>query len=856
MALEKYQSKRKFDRTPEPSGKVKLAEEGPLRFVIQKHHASHLHYDFRLEIDGVLVSWAVPKGPSLNPKDKRLAMAVEDHPMDYRTFEGIIPKGNYGAGTVIIWDEGEYYVDPKLSREANQKLLRKGLKSGKLTFTLQGKKLHGEFALVKTRGREENAWLLLKHDDAYASTEDITLQEYSVVTHRTLDDVKHHRPPLSVVPKDLPSELIAPMPHKVKPMLATLVNAPFNREGWVFEIKWDGYRAIAEVGTKQVKLYSRNLNTYETKFDAIFEQLQQVKTPMVLDGEVVALDDDGKPSFQLLQDAVNQQHRLVYYVFDLLYLDGYSVETLTLLERKALLKQHLPVLPQVRYCDHVETTGTDFFKLVQEQGLEGVIAKDAESPYFRNKRTQSWLKIKTHLRQEAIIAGYTEPRGGRKNMGSLILGIVKDGQLTYIGHTGTGMDAQTLKNLKSRLDTLAIEQCPFAGKPPKTNAPVHWVEPRFICEVKFQEWTKDGHMRQPVFLGLREDKAANEVVKEEVKPVTSVIKKKAGRKKMAQATKAKNKVARSPHRLDAKKETQTLELNGVSLKLSNLNKVLWPDEGYTKRDLINYYLEMAPIILPYLKDRPINLLRHPNGIEAQGFFQKNHDHAPDWAHTVDIYSESNDKDIHYLVCENEATLVYLANLGCIEMNPWNSRIDRLDNPDYMVMDLDPEHIGFDKVIETALVVHDILESAGIENYCKTSGATGLHIYVPMGSQYDYGMVKDFAHLIGTLVHQRTRGFTSLERSPSKRQKKIYLDYLQNRFGQTLACAYGVRPKPHATVSTPLLWNEVKPGLDPTAFTIHTIQKRLDQHGDLWQPALGKGIDLMACLKSLEMVHNL
>lgn len=886
MSLRTYQEKRSFQKTPEPSGRHKAKrtasksqKQKALHFVVQKHAASHLHYDFRLEVDGVLKSWAIPKGPSLNPENKRLAMQVEDHPLEYRYFEGAIPKGNYGAGAVMIWDEGTYTVDPKLSVKENEALLEEGLNAGKITFILNGQKLRGQFSLVKTHGSrygKENAWLLIKTDDEFSSTDEILLQTESIEIHRSLDEIQS-----SAVKASRSSEksaamipegaIKAKMPHCIKPMLSTLVDDSFDRKGWFFELKLDGYRCISEIKKNEIEMYSRNFLSFKSKFKAVYQSLQELselQDILILDGEVVALDDAGKPSFQLLQDYEHHQERLVYYVFDLLFLNGYDLRELPLKERKRILKAILPKdSGLIRYCDHVEEKGTQFFKAIVDQGLEGMMAKDGESPYLSGKRTSRWLKIKAQKQQEAIICGFTQPRGSRKKIGALILGVYENDELRYIGHTGTGMSDHDLNDLYQRLQLLKISKYPFA-KAPKTNEKPTWVKPKLVCEIRFTEWTQDGHARHPVYLGLRLDKAPSEVMLEKELPVQETVEleipsgenKNSVKKKFAsespKLSKQKEEAKPSTRKKFAKETVGSkdliLHVNQHTVRISNPNKVLWPALGYRKKELVGYYQEMAAYILPYLKDRPFVLHRFPEGIDHQSFYQKDMNQAlPDWIETTPIFSESDQETKNYILCQNEETLLFLANLGCIELNPWNSRRQHLENPDWMVIDLDPGEIGFEKVIEAAQVVHQILDEWQVPNYCKTSGATGLHIYVPMGAKYDYEIVKNFAQVVATLAHKQLLKSTSLERSSSKRKTKIYLDYLQNRYGQTLVAPYSLRPTPEATVSTPLHWEEVKRGLKPQQFTMQNIGKRVQKEGDLWKPILGKGLDLQRLMKRLD-----
>jgi bifunctional non-homologous end joining protein LigD len=619
------------------------------------------------------------------------------------------------------------------------------------------------------------------------------------------------------------------MPHHIKPMLATLTAEPFDDPDWIYEIKHDGYRAIAEIRQGDVELYSRNLNSFNQQFHPVVESLENINYDMILDGEIVILDEDGRSKFQLIQNYQRTgKGALYYYVFDLLYYDGFDLRELPLLNRKALLQKALPEIHNVKYSDHISGTGKEFYKLAQENQLEGIIAKKAKGQYLTARRSREWLKIKLHSQQEAIICGFTKPKGSRKHFGALILGLYKNKELVYIGHSGGGFNDEGLRDIKKKLDSLVIVKSPFKRKI-RTNSPVTWVKPELVCEVSFSEWTDEGLMRHPVFLGLRADKKPSEVSME--LPVENPD---------------------EPVKQEEDEVDKEVTINKHRLKLTNLDKIYFPDEGYTKGEIIDYYRKISKYILPYLKDRPESMLRHPNGIYGKSFFQKNVDHMPpDWVKTEKIYSEHNENYINYLICNDQATLVFMANLGCIEINPWFSRIQSQEYPDYTVIDLDPEDISFDKVVETALQVKEALDLAGAKSFCKTSGATGLHIYIPLKAKYDYDVAKDFAHMIGQIVNRWIPDITSLERSPSKRKKKVYLDYLQNRKGQTLAAPYSVRPKPGATVSTPLKWVEVKQGLHPSDFTIKNIFKRLEKTGDLFKGVLGPGIDIEKCIKRLE-----
>ncbi|MBS1586853.1 MAG: DNA ligase D [Bacteroidetes bacterium] len=613
-------------------------------------------------------------------------------------------------------------------------------------------------------------------------------------------------------------------------MMAKLHDKPFNDPKWIFEIKWDGYRAVADVAGKDTKLYSRNGLSFAAKYPDVFNELKKIKKKVVLDGEIVALDEKGMPNFQLLQQyGDHPEAELVYYVFDVLYVNGKTVENKPLLARKQLLRELLPPSNIIKYCDHIEGQGKAFFKLMKKQELEGMIAKRADSVYRENYRSDDWLKVKQVQTLEAIIAGYTEPRNSRKHFGALVLGMYKKGKFTYIGHTGTGFDDKTLRYLYEKMQALVVSQSPFKEKVP-LNGKVTWLEPELVCNIKYGEETQAGILRQPVFMGLRVDKEATEISREK------------------QNIESKKDVHTENSDMD-----KTKTVNGNKVALTHIDKVYWPEEGYTKGDMIEYYNKVYKYIGKYLKDRPESLRRTPNGITDEGFFHKDAgDAAPDWVDTYKMWSESANKEINYIVCNNKATLLYMANLGCIELNPWNSRVESVDNPDYLVIDIDPsEKNTFDQVVDTALMVKEIFDKCGCPAFCKTSGATGLHVYVPLGAKYSYEQARDFANTIAMVAQEQLADFTSLERSLSKRGKdKIYIDYLQNRPGQTLSCAYSLRPKPHAPVSTPLEWKEVKHGLKPSDFNIKNTMERLEKKGDLFTPVLGRGIDMMKALKKL------
>jgi bifunctional non-homologous end joining protein LigD len=932
MALKEYKQKRKFAATPEPQGGKPLGKG--LQFVVQKHAASHLHYDFRLEMEGVLKSWAIPKGPSLNPADKRLAMMVEDHPFDYKDFEGIIPEGNYGAGTVMVWDKGTYESldETNGSKEAQEKALLKGLKQGSLKFRMNGQKLKGEFALVRTKGRGENSWLLIKHRDKFASEKPVADKDRSVVSKKTLEQIAKN-PKAKEWISDKPaarkgaaggaraasgvakratggeaSKVVrkavvgaraaataakkgktavakkgaavvavtasaakegrrAAMPVDVSPMLATLVDKPFDEDGWSYEIKWDGYRALAYLKKGKVELRSRNNKSFE-KYYPVYDALKKWNVSAVLDGEVVVLNEKGRSNFSSLQNWRSEADgELIYYVFDLIWLEGKDLTGLPLGERRKLLEGLVPSDGLVRYSESFDTSGTEFFAAAQKMGLEGIMAKRNESVYTVGIRTKEWLKIKTAMRQEVVIGGYTRNEGTSKLFSSLLVGVFEKGKLQYTGKIGTGFTEKIQKEMMKQFKPLEQKTSPFERipdvnkpsrfRPDPPEAKATWLKPGLVCEVSFREMTEDGVMRHPSFEGMRDDKDAKEVGRETAVETGEVVDEGATRgeakKAVADAILKPVKQGERKTLLNPADESQVRSINGHELSFTNLSKVFWPKGKYTKRDLLNYYYQVAPYILPYLKDRPHSMNRHPNGIAGPSFYQKNvAGKVPDWIETFPYHSEGDKEDKEFLVCTDEASLMYMISLGCIEVNPWSSRVKAPDNPDWCIIDLDPDKkTPFDKVIEAAQVTKKVLDGAGIDSYCKTSGSTGIHIYFPLGAKYTYEESKEFARVVVQRVNTQIPVFTSIERTVSARKGKMYLDFLQNRPQATIAAPYAVRPKPGATVSAPLRWEEVKKGLTMQDFTIKTMGNRLKEVGDLFKPVLGKGADLSKALKKLE-----
>ncbi|OJV54108.1 MAG: DNA ligase D [Bacteroidetes bacterium 43-16] len=814
MPLKEYRKKRDFKSTTEPEAAMSSRKGAPV-FVVQRHAARKLHYDFRLELNGVLKSWAVPKGPSLDPDDKRLAVMVEDHPFEYKDFEGTIPAGNYGAGSVDIWDKGTYeMLSPDTGKETQD-----GIKGDSLSFRLKGKKLKGVFTLVKMKGKGDKNWLLIKKEDRYSQ------QPYDAEAHRSGKDAIKPAKPLKAT-KEERKKKAAPQTASalIRPMLAQTGQAAFDSKDWIFEVKWDGYRAIADLRNKAVRLYSRNGLAFERKYPAIVKALKEQEHEMVLDGELVALDKKGNVQFNLLQHYEPEQDtRLLYQVFDLLWLNGHSTEKLSLLERKELLQAALQENDFIRNTPFINSTGKDLFHTISKDGKEGIIAKKAESRYHQHTRSAEWLKIKTNNTDEVIVCGFTLSKAIHEPFGALILGRYEDNHLVYAGHCGTGFTQKTKHALMEQMQSLIRKKCPFE-QVPVTNMPATWLKPERVAEIRYSEITAHGVYRHPVFLHLRADKNPGDLNNESM-----------------------NKKASS-------KAALNLSLNRKQIQISNPDKLYFPKEQLSKEDIVMYYQRMAAYILPYLKDRPLSLHRFPEGITEAGFFQKDAgQEAPDWVKSYSVYAESADKDINYIICNNKATMAYLNNLGCIDFNPWNSRTKDLHLPDYLVLDLDPSAKNdFDDVVEVALQIKAILDDAGIDGYCKTSGASGMHIYLPLRRKYDYGQAKDFAHMLMKKTAEALPGLCTLERNLQSRAKnKVYLDYLQNRFGQTLASAYSLRPKAGAAISTPLDWEEIKKGIKPGDFNINNIEARVRAKGDLFAAVLGKGIDMLRALSRLE-----
>ncbi|MGO1788248.1 MAG: DNA ligase D [Sphingobacterium sp.] len=808
--LKAYQKKRNFSSSNEPKGKITNPKKGALKFVVQRHHASRLHYDFRIELQGVLKSWAIPKGPSMNPKDKRLAVQVEDHPVGYGSFEGNIPKGNYGAGTVSIFDEGTY----KFIQQKTEADFAKALQDGSIKIELDGRVLKGEFALVRMKGAESDSWLLIKHNDQYATHKPFDAEDLveSSIKKAGVDFKKSNK--AKTLKSDPSSVRKTNDSWTPSPMYARLKDTIPEEEDWQFERKFDGFRIIILKQGKQVKLVSRNGKSMNQKFPSLLKVWKENEKDFCIDGELVIEDKDGKSHFQMLQkgEPLGKGMVLKYYPFDLLMLDNERLHHFALTDRQQLLEMFLtktssPVLGE----STVLTEKTDkLLGTAQQKGWEGVIGKRRDSKYHEGKRTGDWVKIKIRQSQEAVICGYTKPKGSRRGFGALILGVYQNKELRYIGNCGTGFDDKLLIELHKKLQTLSRKTKPFSKNTVVANeVSAHWVTPKLVCEVYYTEWTIEGHMRHPVFKGLRTDKIAGEV-----------------------------KIENS-RKMEKERE---MHFGTKKVMLTNLDKVYWPKEGITKGALISYYEQMGPHMLPYLKDKPISMHRFPNGIEKPSFFQKDVDpeKIPKWIKTAPVFSESTDKEIDYIVCNNLPTLLYLANLGSIEINPWLATYRKVESPDFAVLDLDPNGAPFDRLLNVARTLREVLESTNINGFIKTSGSTGLHVYFYLARRYEFDLARNFIELLAEILHERHPEETSLIRDPKKRKGKIYLDFLQNRRGQTIASPYSVRPKPLATVSAPLHWEELDDNLEIQNFTIHNMIARvekMDPWSAIWESKL-------------------
>ncbi|HEY7109700.1 MAG TPA: DNA ligase D [Nitrososphaeraceae archaeon] len=939
MSLNQYKKKRKFSSTPEPAGSFRKIKKIDVKrnahrkskaFVVQKHRASHLHYDLRLEDEnGALKSWAVPKGPTLDPKVKRLAMLVEDHPYDYLLFEGTIPKGNYGAGTVIVWDTGTYKSDRKLLDQ---------FKVGKISFELKGKKLHGGFTLVRTKN--ENQWLLIKYNDEHAVIEDdlTASNPYSVLSGKTNHDLEQDvrtlpttstRVNLQPKSRKTSSNLATStstkkilnwederiqktpnykLPSKVRPMLAYPVDKAFDNKDWVFEVKWDGVRAIAfKENGKKVRIQSRNGNDITQKYPEISDALGLLPTnikSVVFDGEIVVLDDKGYPDFQ------GHQHRMhvtdiqeiaslskeipaTYYLFDILHYDGQDLKSKSYLERRKILSELVRISDMLKISDFVEEKGREMLRHTIRFNLEGIVAKRKSSRYFEGRRSREWLKIKNIRTQDCVVVGYTQGEGNRENVfGSLLLAVYNPADKSYqfVGHVGSGFDYDTLQEIYSMLQNIRANTMPVKYLPYKNRATT-WVKPVLVTEIKFSRWTDEDIMRAPIFLRFRNDKSPEDCILAADQPVpTESVLDETIKEEDKDNAKGISKRERIMTHIKGRRSKSfpngtsngSSKVPSLTKDFSNLDKIYWPALGnskpITKGELISYYDLVSNLILPHLRDRPLSLSRYPDGIHGKSFYHKDWDQSkPTEVNTVKVYSEERNDVINYLVCNNVESLQWIANLGSIEMHPWYSRFMDFEHcktfellyeekcglnfPDFIVLDLDPYIYsgkekaraepeynlkGFRAATEVALDLKDILDQLNIISYVKASGKTGLHIYIPIVSKYSYNQTRSFAEILGKILLSKFPSKVTMEWSTVKRKGKVFFDYNQNSRGKTIASVYSVRPTPHATVSVPLKWNDLV-DFDPRDFTLRTVPEIFKGKKDPWMGVLDKKQDISAII---------
>lgn len=903
MSLEKYKEKRRFDKTPEPTGGKN--NTGQLIFVIQKHKASHLHYDFRLEIKGVLKSWAVPKGPSLNPKDRRLAQLVEDHPFDYKDFEGIIPEGNYGAGTVIIWDQGTYEpVNSTGDKEQDEKLLTKQFWGGAIKIKMHGKKLKGEFTLIKTPQRGHNAWLLSKLKDEHAKEDiDITGRDQSVVSGMTIEEMqedegaavwqsnrtsttkskstkrkrskksaeaivieppsaKNYKQILEFIKRGFKKLKKSPIPSGIKPMEATLIDEPFSDQDFQYEIKWDGYRCIAYCNYGEVNLRSKSDLPYNKNYPLLVRTLREWPVKAVLDGEVVVLNEEGKPDFNALQNyGRTQTANLFYHVFDILWLDGINLMHEPLHRRQEILKQIIPENSIIRFSGSVDEQGEEFFEVIKKNGLEGIVAKKKNSYYFPDTRSNDWLKLPVEEIKEYVIVGYTESEHGNPFSRIMFGNYQEDGNLYYVHHSGGGMSADLMNRTFQTLKKLEVKKKPVANDADE-ETPIHWVKPELVgrFKQKSHEKTKAGKIRHPViFLGLREDIEPTDVIEgKEIKPGKLPEIKTAKRKSSKTKTTKKDgknfdhvEVWKQLHPEQEVQSTDTIDINNKQITIINKDQEYWM--RITKWDVIMYYASISGYLLPFLKDRPLGLriVSKWAGEEQEPNFIRNmKGNYPSWVDvfTTDRKHEGPGKtgDIDWVLCNDQETLIYLLNLGTVDFHPWASRADSYKEPDYIVIDLDAKTENekdrgasskrFKDVIKVALNAKEYFDERELTSFVKTSGKSGMHLLLPCeGISYDHTRI--IAENICSEIHERISKLSTLNTSTNARGRKVYIDASQNDYGDRLVAPYCVRAYKQPYVSAPVSWDEVNMQLDRHNFKIDTMKERIETVGDLFENLL-------------------
>lgn len=875
MALERYREKRDFRITPEPRGRASPRPNRALSFVIQKHAASHLHYDFRLELNGVLLSWAVPKGPSLDPADKRLAMHVEDHPIEYGSFEGIIPAKQYGGGTVLLWDRGTWI--PKEDPD-------EGYAKGRLKFELDGEKLKGGWMLVKSHGSKyggksgDKAWLLIKENDSFAQRgADARIVDEapdSVLSGRSLDDIAEQRehvwhsnksvaanvrdgavanktaaksprqtkPVRSSGPSAITGARVAKLPATLSPTLATLVDAIPTGDDWLHEVKFDGYRMLCRIDQSKVKIFSRNGKEWTDALPRLADAVGKLGLKSAwLDGEVAVIDEHGRTSFQALQNALSDRSGdlLTYFVFDVLYLDGYDLQGVALRERKRLLRTLIPEkAPTVHFSVDVEGSGEEFLKQACALGLEGAVSKRADSTYRGGVRTRDWVKVKCEQRQEMVIGGFTDPQGSRSGFGALLIGVYEpDGTLRYSGKVGTGFNDRVLATLRRKLDALVQDSTPFANPPRGFEAKgVHWVKPKLVAEVAFTEWTQDGTLRHPAFQGLREDKTATDVVRE--RPVHEIEAGRIGERRSSKAAapqrKRRAEVGPKP------KATKTSESPDIvaGVQLSHPEKLLYPESKLSKLDLARYYESIGDWIVPHLEGRPLSLVRCPDGWNGQCFYQKNAPKSINPAIGRVLVPESNGSAT-YMTADSVSAIVALVQWGVLELHPWGSRKPRLDRPDRLIFDFDPDDaVTWDELVSAVGVLRALLDDLGLSGFLKTTGGKGLHVVVPIRPTLDWDQAKGFTKAVADLMARTFPDRFLAVMSKSRRKGKIFIDYLRNASGATAIAPYSLRARAHAPTATPIGWNELAHDVRFDHFNLRTVPQRLSAlKSDPWRDFL-------------------
>jgi bifunctional non-homologous end joining protein LigD len=835
--LEPYRAKRSAGKTLEPFGSESRAR--PRLFVVQQHDATRMHWDFRLELGGVLVSWAVPKGPSADPNEKRLAVHVEDHPVEYADFEGVIPKDNYGAGPVIVWDKGIWtpLEDPE-----------EGFKKGKLLFDLKGYKLRGVWTLVrtKTKGRGDAVskdWLLIKHRDEYSSASTVYSNE-SVLSGLTLEELGGARARAEAIRADLAKSGAKRKEVKlaeIDPMLAETRDQAFSRPGWLFELKYDGFRLLAAREDGKVKLQYRRGMDATALFPDVARALAALPCESaILDGEVAVNDDQSRPSFQRLQQRTQLvrtadieraavEYPAQYYAFDLLAFEGFDLRPLPLIQRKELLKRLLPRVGPLHYADHIEEHGVEMLEEVRKLGLEGIVAKRADSSY-RSGRAPDWLKVRLERTGDFVVVGYSAPKRGRVGAGALHVAALEDDHLVYVSSVGTGFSDAQLGGAVKQLDEWSRETPAFEGEGPEGKGHV-WCDPKMILEVRYKNWTADRGLRQPVFLRFRTDKRVEEC--DHVPPLEG-----------------ESPSAGEPARAEPPAPPPAVVERSVAFV--NLDKVFWPEEGYTKGDLIGFYKAVAPWLLHYLKDRPVVMTRYPDGIAGKSFFQKDAPgFAPSWIRTERMWSDNAQREIDYFICDDEPSLLYVINMGTIPLHVWASRVRTLERPDWCILDLDPKGAPFKDVVALALAIRELCEEIELDCYIKTSGSTGLHVMLPLGRQCTFEQGRTIGELISRVMVDRRPDIATITRVIDKRGGKVYLDYLQNGHGKLIAAPLAARPVAGALVSTPLRWSEVNNKLDPQRFTIKTVPARMARlKTDPLAPIVDAEPDLQSVLSKL------